>query len=79
MSVYKAFVWHDLYGNLHARCGKAYFNRACRMYGSSAGLRASTAVDDRIGDFEAFLGADEDFVQVALAFGGDILLRLGVG
>jgi hypothetical protein len=39
-------------------------------------LRASAAVDDCIGDFEAFLGADEYFVQVALAFGGDILLLM---
>jgi len=36
----------------------------------------SAAVDDRVGDFEAFFCADKYFVQVALAYGGDTLTRI---
>ena len=39
----------------------------------------SAAVDDRVGDFEAFFCADKYFVQVAFAYGGDTLTRIGVG
>jgi hypothetical protein len=39
----------------------------------------SAAVHDRVGDLEAFVAADEDLNQVALALRGNSCLRFGVG